>query len=168
MPSAPTRKPETQNTAAVNMAARGPFRSTHVPNTAAESPSITIAIEKMIPIAGQAGVEVVDQGGLVDAGRVGLADAQVDGEGRRRDEPSVESRLRDDALAGQEARNCHVRPPDGTDDGQPVGRDRMAHGEAGRTLRRCAGTRAFNCRSIRRRDRRAAAVPTWVAGAAPT
>jgi hypothetical protein len=50
MPSAPTRKPDTQKTAEVNMAARGPFLSTQVPKTAAESPSITIAIEKMIPI----------------------------------------------------------------------------------------------------------------------
>ena len=51
MPSEPTRKPTDQKTAAVNMAARGPLRSTQVPNAAAESPSITIAIEKMIPIA---------------------------------------------------------------------------------------------------------------------
>ena len=51
MPSEPTRKPDTQKTAEVNMAARGPLVSTHVPKTAAERPSITIAIEKMIPIA---------------------------------------------------------------------------------------------------------------------
>jgi hypothetical protein len=30
---------------------RGPLRSTQVPPTAADSPSITIAIEKMIPMA---------------------------------------------------------------------------------------------------------------------
>ena len=35
----------------MNIAARGPLRSTQVPNTAAESPSITIAIEKIMPIA---------------------------------------------------------------------------------------------------------------------
>jgi hypothetical protein len=35
----------------VNIAARGPFRSTQVPKRAAESPSMTMAIEKMIPIA---------------------------------------------------------------------------------------------------------------------
>jgi len=51
MPKEPIRKPVDQNTAAVNMAARGPLRSTQVPNVAAESPSITIAIEKMMPIA---------------------------------------------------------------------------------------------------------------------
>ncbi len=33
------------------MALRGPTRSTHVPKMAAETPSITIAIEKMIPMA---------------------------------------------------------------------------------------------------------------------
>ena len=51
MPRPPTRKPRTQKTAEVNIAARGPLRSTHVPNRAAETPSMTIAIEKMIPIA---------------------------------------------------------------------------------------------------------------------
>ena len=39
------------STAATNIAARGPLRSTQVPNTAAERPSITIAIEKITPIA---------------------------------------------------------------------------------------------------------------------
>jgi hypothetical protein len=33
------------------MAARGPFLSTQVPKTAADRPSITMAIEKMIPMA---------------------------------------------------------------------------------------------------------------------
>ena len=33
------------------MAARGPLRSTHFPITAADRPSITIAIEKMMPTA---------------------------------------------------------------------------------------------------------------------
>ena len=51
MPSEPTRNPDTQKTAEVAIAARGPFLSTQVPKTAAESPSITIAIEKMMPIA---------------------------------------------------------------------------------------------------------------------
>jgi hypothetical protein len=51
IPSEPTRKPETQKTAEVNIAARGPFRSTQVPKRAAESPSMTMAIEKMMPIA---------------------------------------------------------------------------------------------------------------------
>jgi hypothetical protein len=51
MPRPPTRKPETQKTAEVNIAARGPLRSTQVPNRAAETPSMTIAIEKMMPIA---------------------------------------------------------------------------------------------------------------------
>ena len=51
MPSAPTQKPTAQQSAAVAMARRGPPVSTQVPNTAAETPSITIAIEKMMPIA---------------------------------------------------------------------------------------------------------------------
>ena len=33
------------------MALRGPLRSTHVPKTAADRPSMTMAIEKMTPIA---------------------------------------------------------------------------------------------------------------------
>ncbi len=51
MPSAPTRKPLAQQQAAVNIVLRGPTRSTQVPNRAAETPSITIAIEKIMPIA---------------------------------------------------------------------------------------------------------------------
>src|SRR4051795_8882840 len=51
MPREPTRKPVTQKQAEVNIAARGPLRSTQVPNRAADRPSITIAIEKMMPIA---------------------------------------------------------------------------------------------------------------------
>ena len=51
MPSAPTRKPADQNRAAATIAARGPLWSTQVPSTAADRPSITIAIEKMMPIA---------------------------------------------------------------------------------------------------------------------
>ena len=34
----------------MNIAFRGPTRSTQVPRTAADNPSITIAIEKTIPI----------------------------------------------------------------------------------------------------------------------
>ena len=51
MPSAPTRKPAPQQQAATNIALRGPLRSTHVPPTAADRPSITIAMEKITPIA---------------------------------------------------------------------------------------------------------------------
>ena len=51
MPTEPTRNPVTQKTAEVAIAARGPLRSTHLPKTAADSPSMTIAIEKMMPIA---------------------------------------------------------------------------------------------------------------------
>ena len=51
MPSAPTRNPVPQKQAEVNIALRGPLRSTQVPITAADSPSITIAIENTIPIA---------------------------------------------------------------------------------------------------------------------
>ena len=45
------RKPAPQKQAATNMALRGPLRSTHVPPTAADSPSITMAMEKVTPIA---------------------------------------------------------------------------------------------------------------------
>ncbi len=51
MPTAATRKPVAHSTAATNIAARGPLRSTQVPKTAAERPSITMAIEKITPIA---------------------------------------------------------------------------------------------------------------------
>jgi hypothetical protein len=51
MPREPIRKPVHQKQAAVNIALRGPTRSTQVPITAAETPSITMAIEKMMPIA---------------------------------------------------------------------------------------------------------------------
>ena len=52
MPSAPTRKPVRPEAApTANIARRGPPVSTQVPKTAALTPSITIAIEKMIPIA---------------------------------------------------------------------------------------------------------------------
>ena len=51
MPAAPIRKPPPQHRAAVNIAMRGPTRSTQVPSTAAERPSITIAIEKIHAIA---------------------------------------------------------------------------------------------------------------------
>ena len=51
MPSAPTRKPAAQKQAETNIALRGPLRSTQVPPTAADSPSMTIAMLKMMPIA---------------------------------------------------------------------------------------------------------------------
>jgi hypothetical protein len=51
IPSAPTRNPLAQNTAETNMALRGPLFSTHVPPIAADSPSITIAMLKMMPMA---------------------------------------------------------------------------------------------------------------------
>ena len=40
-----------QHRAAVNIALRGPTRSTQVPSTAADRPSITMAIEKIQAIA---------------------------------------------------------------------------------------------------------------------
>ncbi len=51
IPAAATMKPVLQKQAAVNIAARGPLRSTQVPATAAERPSITIAMLKITPIA---------------------------------------------------------------------------------------------------------------------
>ncbi len=51
MPADPTMKPAPQQSAAASIALRGPERSTHVPSTAAERPSITIAIENTQPIA---------------------------------------------------------------------------------------------------------------------
>ncbi len=45
------RNPAPQQSAAVAMAMRGPTRSTQVPSTAAERPSITMAIEKIAAIA---------------------------------------------------------------------------------------------------------------------
>ena len=51
MPAAPTRNPVPQHSAAAAIALRGPARSTQVPSTAADRPSITIAIEKIHAIA---------------------------------------------------------------------------------------------------------------------
>ena len=51
MPAAPTRKPTDQQSAAATIARRGPPVSTQVPKTAAERPSITMAIENTRPIA---------------------------------------------------------------------------------------------------------------------
>ena len=85
MPSAPTRKPVAQKQAETNIALRGPLFSTQVPATAADRPSITIAMLKMMPIAVWLDVEVRDERVLVDAGGVRLADAQVHGQRRRRD-----------------------------------------------------------------------------------
>ena len=50
-PSDPIAKPLDQHTAAAAIALRGPARSTHVPSRAADSPSITMAMLKMAPIA---------------------------------------------------------------------------------------------------------------------
>ena len=51
MPRAPTRKPLAQKQAEANIAFRGPLRSTQVPPSAADRPSITIAMLKITPIA---------------------------------------------------------------------------------------------------------------------
>ena len=51
MPSAPTRNPTAQKHAETNIARRGPFRSTQRPPTAADEPSMTMAILKIAPIA---------------------------------------------------------------------------------------------------------------------
>ena len=48
---AATRKPLTQNRAETAIAARGPLRSTQVPNSAADRPSITMARLKTKPTA---------------------------------------------------------------------------------------------------------------------
>jgi len=51
MPSAPMSKPEDQKHAAANIALRGPTLSTHVPMIAADTPSMTMAMEKVTPTA---------------------------------------------------------------------------------------------------------------------
>ena len=120
----------------MNIAARGPLRSTQVPNDGRRQPEHHDRDREDDPDRGQAGVEVLDQRGLVDAGRVGLPDAQVDGERRRRDQPPVEPGLGDDALAGQEAGDCH-----GTTSGVRGRYDRSGATRSGAvTLRRCGWT----------------------------
>ncbi|HEY1883760.1 MAG TPA: hypothetical protein VGG51_12045 [Candidatus Cybelea sp.] len=52
MPRLATTKPMQKQSAATNIAARGPARSTHLPNTADESPRKTIAMLKIQPIGG--------------------------------------------------------------------------------------------------------------------
>ena len=51
--------PPDQKDAATNIALRGPFVSTQVPMKAADSPSITMAMEKITPIWVQAGVKML-------------------------------------------------------------------------------------------------------------
>ena len=51
MPSGADQEARGPQSAAVTIVRRGPTRSTHVPNTAALRPSITIAIEKTMPTA---------------------------------------------------------------------------------------------------------------------
>ena len=51
MPTEPMTKPETQQAVEAKTARRGPLRSTQLPKRAAERPNITIAREKMMPIA---------------------------------------------------------------------------------------------------------------------
>ena len=67
--------------------------------TAADRPSITIAIEKTMPIEVRLASKFLTSDGLVDAGRVDLADAEVDGERGRRDQPAVVARWGDRVLA---------------------------------------------------------------------
>src|SRR4051794_18333349 len=49
MPSAPTRKPAPQQSAAVKPLLRGPCACTHLPNSAADAPSTKIAMVKIQP-----------------------------------------------------------------------------------------------------------------------
>src|SRR5271166_5859406 len=49
MPTAATMKPPPKHNAAVNIDLRGPTRSTQRPKTAADSPRMAIAIEKVHP-----------------------------------------------------------------------------------------------------------------------
>ena len=44
------KKPPAKHSAEASMALRGPTRSSHLPNTAAESPSSTMAMENVQPI----------------------------------------------------------------------------------------------------------------------
>src|SRR5579859_2819295 len=55
MPAAATRKPPPKQTAETIIALRGPTRSSHLPNTAAETPSIANAILKIqtVVVSGQ-------------------------------------------------------------------------------------------------------------------
>src|SRR6185437_14884955 len=108
MPRAPTRKPTDQKQAAVNMDLRGPTRSTQVPATAADNPSITIAIENTMPIWVFPVSKFLTRP-FLDAGRVSLADTQVDRQGGWRNEPAVEAGTRDAAFPVEEG--GHTRAP---------------------------------------------------------
>ena len=109
-PSAPIAKPLDQHTAAVNIALRGPTRSTHVPSTAADRPSITMAMLKMAPIAVRLESKCSTSGFLNTLKRVDLADREMNREGRRRDQPTVVATRRDRPLTIQE-RQAHASAP---------------------------------------------------------
>ncbi len=49
MPSAPTRNPSPQQTAATKPLLRGPCACTHLPNSAADAPSTKMAMVKIQP-----------------------------------------------------------------------------------------------------------------------
>ena len=51
-PAAATRKPPPKQQAEVNIALRGPTRSSHLPKVAAERPRKTMAMEKIQPSVG--------------------------------------------------------------------------------------------------------------------
>ena len=114
MPSEPTRKPVDQNAADATIARRGPPVSTQVPNTRRADPEHDDGDREDDPDRRQRGVEVLDERGLVDAGRVGLADAEMDGEGGGRDEPPVVAGTGDGALAIENGQG-HGGPPERRD-----------------------------------------------------
>ena len=105
-PSAETRKPVEKQTVEMNIAQRGPLRSTAVPNTAADTPSITIPSVNGRAVK-RAGRRISlehrgRKGVLENAPGVGLPDREVDRQSRGRDQPPAPAGGRDDALTLQE------------------------------------------------------------------
>jgi hypothetical protein len=154
MPTEPIRKPTDQNTAAANIAARGPFLSTQVPNSAAETPSMTIAIEKMMPIA----VSVVSKCLTSAVLYTLVAYAWPMHRWTARAAGGISQRLK----PGRATMRSRARKL-GTATEQPPSREGRARSGAtrshavicaatGRTVRRLRRARAFNTRTRRWRD----------------
>ena len=91
----------------MNIALRGPTRSSHAPNTAADSPRKTIAMLNTQPIVlsfQSSGADVVipisrEQRKIEHAERVRLPDREMDRQRRRRNEPARVARVGHGMLA---------------------------------------------------------------------
>jgi hypothetical protein len=101
------KRPPQKQTQLASVAFRGPLRSTHLPNIAADRPSMQER-DRVDPAhlwngPVRAGLT---QRHIEDAEPVHLANAHMNGISRRWNHPAVESRFRDGRLVGKEGHRC--------------------------------------------------------------